>query len=123
MVMVTRPMKIGTVSFKRVSSFALRCTLFMQQSDSYISGESVSGREEDMFNGAAMYLLGSMDGMNYTLVAKKERIRDIRDMVSRFVRSRSYRYFIFAFVGGVRTDVSMDFLELMASESFSNRLR
>lgn len=123
MVMVTRPMKIGTVSFKRVSSFALRCTLFMQQSDSYISGESVSGREEDMFNGAGMYLLGSMDGMNYTLVAKKERIRDIRDMVSRFVRSRSYRYFIFAFVGGVRTDVSMDFLELMASESFSNRLR
>lgn len=123
MVMVTRPMKIGTVSFKRVSSFALRCTLFMQQSDSYISGESVSGREENIFNGAAMYLLGSMDGMNYTLVAKKERIRDIRDMVSRFVRSRSYRYFIFAFVGGVRTDVSMDFLELMASESFSNRLR
>lgn len=123
MVMVTRPMKIGTVSFKRVSSFALRCTLFMQQSDSYISGESVSGREEDMFNGAGMYLLGSMDGMNYTLVAKKERIRDIRDMVSRFVRSRSYRYFIFACVGGVRTDVSMDFLELMASESFSNRLR
>lgn len=123
MVMVTRPMKIGTVSFKRVSSFALRCTLFMQQSDSYISGESVSGREEDMFNGAGMYLLGSMDGMNYTLVAKKERIRDIRDMVSRFVRSRSYRYFIFAFVGGVRTDVSMDFLELTASESFSNRLR
>ena len=123
MVMVTRPMKIGTVSFKRVSSFALRCTLFMQQSDSYISGESVSGREENIFNGAAMYLLGSMDGMNYTLVAKKERIRDIRDMVSRFVRSRSYRYFIFAFVGGVRTDVSLDFLELMVSESFSNRLR
>lgn len=123
MVIVTRPMKIGTVSFKRVSSFALRCTLFMQQSDSYISGESVSGRETDMFNGAGMYLLGSMDGMNYTLVAKKERIRDIRDMVSRFVRSRSYRYFIFAFVGGVRTDVSIDFLELIATESFSNRLR
>lgn len=123
MIMVTRPMKIGTVSFKRVSSFALRCTLFMQQSDSYISGETVSGREEGMFNGTGMYLLGSVDGMNYTLVARKERIRDIRDMVSRFVRSRSYRNFIFAFVGGVRTDVSIDFLDLTASESFSNRLR
>lgn len=50
-------------------------------------------------------------------------MKDIRDLVTRMNKTKPYKYFMVCLVGGVRTDVWIDYIEFVYSESFNNRLR
>lgn len=121
---VTRPIKMGTLSHKRILQTALRGIARMSSSDLYIRGESVlRGESEDMFSDVGMYILASNDAEHFVLVGKKEMMKDIRDLVTRMNKTKPYKYFMVCLVGGVRTDVWIDYIEFVYSESFNNRLR
>lgn len=123
--LVTRPIKMGTLTHKRILQTALRGIVKRSLSDLYIKGEPVMFRGEgvDIFSDVGMYILASNDAEHFELVAKKEKMIDIRDLVTKMNKSKPYKYFMICLVGGVRTDVSVNYIEMMVDESFTNRLR
>ena len=123
--LVTRPIKMGTLTHKRILQTALRGIVKRSLSDLYIKGEPVMFRGEgvDIFSDVGMYILASNDAEHFELVAKKEKMIDIRDLVTKMNKSKPYKYFMICLVGGVRTDVSVNYIEMMVYESFTNRLR
>lgn len=122
---ITRPIKLGTLTHKRILQSALRGIVKRSISDLYLRGEPVLYRGDtlQLFKDVGFYVLGSNDSEHFALISGTELIKDIRDIVSKMNKSKSYKYFIFAFIGGVRTDVSINYIELIADESFNNRLR
>ena len=122
---ITKPIKMGTLTHKRILQSALRGVVKRSLSDLYLRGEPVMFRGEslDIFSDVGLYILGSNDAEHFTLVSGKESIVDIRDLVTKMNKSKAYKYFMVALAGGVRTDVSLNYMEFIASESFTNRLR
>lgn len=123
--LLSRPIKMGSNSHKRILQTALRGIVKRALSDLYLRGEPVMFRGENLeiFSDVGMYILGSNDAEHFTLISGKESIADIRDLVTKMNKSKPYKYFMVALVGGVRTDVSLNYMEFVASESFTNRLR
>ncbi len=111
--MVSRGCFFGETGFKRVGECALRATLY---------GDRMG-----------FYLLGSVDGVSWVLIGGKEvknGARDaepvralVRDLVTRFKRSRSFRFVKFAFVGRVRSDAKLLMCEAMVEGAWGNRIR
>jgi hypothetical protein len=106
-VMVSRGCIFGETGFKRVAEAALRGTVFSNRS--------------------CFYVLGSVDGVQWSVVSGKERSSEepdlLRDFVTHFKRSRSYRFISFAFVGGVRSDARLLMCEIGVEAAWGNRLR
>lgn len=125
MALISRPIKMGTLTHKRIVQTALRGIVKRSLSDLYLRGEPVMFRGEgaDIFSDVGMYILGSNDAEHFSLVAKKEMMVDIRDLVTKMNKSKPYKYFMVCLVGGVRTDVSFNYIEMNVDESFTNRLR
>lgn len=125
MALISRPIKMGTLTHKRIVQTALRGIVKRSLSDLYFRGEPVMFRNEevDIFSNVGMYILGSNDAEHFSLVAKKEMMVDIRDLVTKMNKSKPYKYFMVCLVGGVRTDVSFNYIEMNVDESFTNRLR
>lgn len=123
--LISRPIKMGTLTHKRILQTALRGIVKRSLSDLYIKGEPVMFRGDtvDIFSDVGMYVLASNDAEHFELVAKKEKMADIRDLVTKMNKSRPYKYFMVCLVGGVRTDVSINYIEVNVDESFTNRLR
>lgn len=123
--LISRPIKMGTLTHKRILQTALRGIVKRSLSDLYIKGEPVMFRGDtvDIFSDVGMYVLASNDAEHFELVAKKEKMADIRDLVTKMNKSRPYKYFMVCLVGGVRTDVSINYIEMNVDESFTNRLR
>lgn len=123
--LISRPIKMGSNAHKRILQSALRGIVKRSLSDLYLRGESVMYRGEgiELFSDVGFYILGSNDAEHYSLIAGKESIVDLRDLMTKMNKSKPYKYFIVALVGGVRTDVSINYLEMIADESFNNRLR
>lgn len=123
--LLTKPIKMGTLAHKRILQSALRGIVKRSLSDLYLRGEPVLFRGEslDIFSDVGLYILGSNDAEHFTLVSGKESIVDIRDLVTKMNKSKAYKYFMVALAGGIRTDVSLNYMEFIASESFNNRLR
>lgn len=122
---ITRPVKLGSLKHKRILQTALRGIVKRSLSDLYLRGEPVMFRGEnvDIFSDVGMYILGSNDAEHFELISKKERMEDIRDLVTKMNKSKPYKYFMICLVGGVRTDVSINYIEMVIDESFTNRLR
>ena len=125
MALISRPIKMGTLTHKRILQSALRGIVKRSLSDLYLRGEPVMFRGEnvDIFSDVGMYILGSNDAEHFTLISKKEMMTDIRDLVTKMNKSKPYKYFMVCLVGGVRTDVSINYMEFTVDESFTNRLR
>lgn len=123
--LISRPIKMGTLTHKRILQTALRGIVKRSLSDLYIKGEPVMFRGDtvDIFSDVGMYVLASNDAEHFELVAKKEKMADIRDLVTKMNKSRPYKYFMVCLVGGVMTDVSINYIEMNVDESFTNRLR
>ena len=106
-VMVSRGCIFGETGFKRVAEAALRGTVFSNRS--------------------CFYVLGSVDGVQWSVICGKERLSEeadlLRDFVTHFKRSRSYRFISFAFVGGVRSDARLLMCEIGVEAAWGNRLR
>ncbi len=122
---VTRPIKMGTTTLKRILQSAMRAVIKRSLSDLYLRGEPVKFRGDDLtiFSDVGFYVLGSNDAEHYILIAGKEKMVDIRDLITKMNKSKPYKYFMFCLVGGVRTDVAINFVECIVDESFTNRLR
>ncbi|MBQ4062836.1 MAG: hypothetical protein IJC92_00990, partial [Bacteroidaceae bacterium] len=76
---------------------------------------------------SCFYVLGSVDGVQWSVICGKERLSEeaewLRDFVTHFKRSRSYRFVSFAFVGRVRSDAKLLMCEAMVEGAWGNRLR
>ena len=124
-VFISRPIKLGTLTHKRILQSAMRGVVKRSNSDLYLRGEAVQFRSEgtDIFSSAGFYILGSNDAEHFTFIAGKEKIVDVRDLITKMNKTKAFKYFMFAVVGGVRTDVAINYIELIVDESFENRLR
>lgn len=122
---ITRPIKLGSLKHKRILQAALRGIVKRSLSDLYLRGEPVMFRGDNVtiFSDVGMYILASNDAEHFELVSKKEKMEDIRDLVTKMNKSKPYKYFMICLVGGVRTDVSINYIEMVIDESFTNRLR
>lgn len=125
MLLLSKPIKMGSNTHKRILQTALRGVVKRALSDLYLRGEPVMFRGEslDIFSDVGLYILGSYDAEHFVLISGKESIVDIRDLVTKMNKSKAFKYFMVALVGGVRTDVSLNYMEFIASEAFGNRLR
>lgn len=123
--LITRPMKLTSDDLKRVSQIALRCVIHSYDGELYLRGEKLMLRGDTIgiTSRSGLYLLGSMDGEQYTLLGRVERKCDVRNMVSGMIRSKAYRFYVVALAGGMRTDTSVNFAEFTIEEVFGNRLR
>ena len=122
---VTRPIKLGSLSHKRVLQTALRGVVRPSMSDLYLRGEPVMFRSEqvNIFSNTGFYILASNDAEHFIIVSGTEKIIDIRDLITKMNKTKAYKYFAIAIIGGVRTDVAFNFIELVVDEAFENRLR
>lgn len=122
---LTRPIKFGSLTHKRILQSALRGILRPSLSDVYIKGEPVQFRGEnvEIFSNAGFYVLGSNDAEHFSLLSGTENLHDVRDLITKMNKTKAYKYFMFCLVGGVRTDVAINYVEVMADETYANRLR
>lgn len=122
---ITRPVKFGLLTHKRILQSALRGIIKPSLSDIYLRGEPVLFREENVqiFSEAGFYILGSNDAEHFTLLSGTEKLNDIRDLITKMNKTKAYKYFVFCLVGGVRTDVALNYIEVISDESYINRLR
>ena len=106
-VVVTRGCCFSSMGFKRLSQAALRATFHAAKT--------------------GFYTLGSIDGINWMLLGgrdfSKETATQCRDIVTSFARTRAFRYFAFAFVGEVRNDARLAFIEVAAQTDFEQKIR
>ena len=123
--MLTRPIRLGTNAPKRIFQIAIRGIVKRALSDLYLRGEQVQFRDEelDIFSDVGMYLLGSHDAEHFVLLDGKESIVDIRDLITKTNKTKHYKYFMLCLAGGVRSDVALNYIEVAANTSFDNRLR
>ena len=76
-----------------------------------------------IFSNAGFYILGSNDAEHFQLISGREKIEDVRDLITKMNKSKAYKYFMLCVVGGVRTDVAINYIELIVDETYDNRLR
>lgn len=125
MLLLTRPIHMGTTTHKRILQAALRGIVKRALSDLYLRGEELMYRGDnlDIFTDVGLYILGSNDAEHFTLVSGKEKIADVRDLVTKMNKSKAYKWFMVCLAGGVRSDVSLNYTEFLVDETFTNRLR
>ncbi len=125
MLLLSRPIKFGSMAYKRILQTALRGIVKRSKSDLYMRGEAVKFRDEKLilFEDVGMYVLGSNDAEHFTLINGKEKMQDMRDLVTRMNRAKAWKYFMVCLAGGVRTDVSINTVEFTVDETYNNRLR
>lgn len=123
--LLTKPIKFGTATHKRVLQVALRGTSRPSESDVYLRGEHVyrDGIPVNIFSRCGFYILGSNDAEHFTLVSGREKLEDVRDLITKMNKSKAYKYFMIVLAGGVRTDVALNYIEFMVDETYTNRLR
>lgn len=123
--LITKPIKFGSLVHKRILQSAIRGMVRPSLSDVYYKGEPVMYREQpvQIFSNCGFYVFGSNDAEHFTLVAGKEKIVDIRDLITKMNKTKAYKYFVIGMAGGVRTDVSFNYFEFILDDTYTNRLR
>ena len=124
--LITKPIKFDTTEHKRVLQSALRGVIRPSESDVYYRGENVKFRGDNnvyIFSQCGFYVLGSNDAEHFVLLSGREKLTDIRDLITKMNKSKAYKYFMVALAGGVRTDVALNYIEFMVDATYSNRLR
>lgn len=123
--LITKPIKFGSLVHKRILQSAIRGMIRPSLSDLYYKGEPVMFRDQpvQIFSNCGFYVFGSNDAEHFTLVAGKEKIVDIRDLITKMNKSKAYKYFVVALAGGVRTDVAFNYFEFILDDTYTNRLR
>lgn len=128
LLILTRPIKFETVDFKRANQFAVRGSFVRALQALHFSGVEIvlpenKGLPIVSFGRLDVIILGSQDGERYTAITGKRNIEHLRDAVMSLNRTQAYRYFCLAVVGGVRTDISINYFEADIDKTFNNRIR
>ena len=74
---------------------------------------------------------GAEVAMNYAMLGafaiaiSKSGITDLiaYKIITKMNKTKAFKYFMIALVGGVRTDVALNYIEFMVDETYTNRLR
>lgn len=121
----TRPVKFGSIVHKRLLQSAIRGVIRPSQSLLYFRGETVKFRDNEIlaFSNCGFYILGSNDAEHFVLLSGREKIEDIRDLITKMNKTKAYKYFMFCISGGVRTDVALSYIEALVDSTYENRLR
>lgn len=122
---LTRPVKFGTLTHKRILQSAIRGVVRPSESLVYYRGETVKYRNDEIlaFSHCGFYILGSNDAEHFILLSGREKIEDVRDLITKMNKTKAYKYFMFCISGGVRTDVALSYIEVLIDETYQNRLR
>ena len=112
--LLTRPIKFGTLTHKRIVQSAIRGVIRPSESLVYFRGETVKFRDQEIlaFSKCGFYILGSNDAEHFILLSGREKIEDVRDLITKMNKTKAFKYFMIALVGGVRTDVALTILSL-----------
>jgi hypothetical protein len=104
---------------------AIRGVIRPSESLVYFRGETVKFRDQEIlaFSKCGFYVLGSNDAEHFILLSGREKIEDVRDLITKMNKTKAFKYFMIALVGGVRTDVALNYIEFMVDETYTNRLR
>ena len=123
--LLTRPIKFGTLTHKRIVQSAIRGIIRPSESLVYFRGETVKFRDQEIlaFSKCGFYILGSNDAEHFILLSGREKIEDVRDLITKMNKTKAFKYFMIALVGGIRTDVASNYIEFMVDETYTNRLR
>lgn len=123
--LLTRPIKFGTLTHKRIVQSAIRGIIRPSESLVYFRGETVKFRDQEIlaFSKCGFYILGSNDAEHFILLSGREKIEDVRDLITKMNKTKAFKYFMIALVGGIRTDVALNYIEFMVDETYTNRLR
>ena len=123
--LLTRPIKFGTLTHKRIVQSAIRGVIRPSESLVYFRGETVKFRDQEIlaFSKCGFYILGSNDAEHFILLSGREKIEDVRDLITKMNKTKAFKYFMIALVGGIRTDVALNYIEFMVNETYTNRLR
>ena len=123
--LLTKPIKFDTTDYKRILQAALRGVIKPSGSKLYYRGEEVMYQDNEIgvFSQCGFYVLGSNDAEHFVLLSGREKLTDIRDLITKMNKSKAYKYFMVALAGGVRTDVALNYIEFMVDATYSNRLR
>jgi hypothetical protein len=123
--LLTRPIKFGTLTHKRIVQSAIRGVIRPSESLVYFRGETVKFRDQEIlaFSKCGFYILGSNDAEHFILLSGREKIEDVRDLITKMNKTKAFKYFMIALVGGIRTDVALNYIEFMVDETYTNRLR
>ena len=114
-----------TLTHKRIVQSAIRGVIRPSESLVYFRGETVKFRDQEIlaFSKCGFYVLGSNDAEHFILLSGREKIEDVRDLITKMNKTKAFKYFMIALVGGVRTDVALNYIEFMVDETYTNRLR
>ena len=123
--LLTRPIKFGTLTHKRIVQSAIRGVIRPSESLVYFRGETVKFRDQEIL---AFSKCGFYDCFFHIFVTIcisncREKIEDVRDLITKMNKTKAFKYFMIALVGGVRTDVALNYIEFMVDETYTNRLR
>lgn len=123
--LLTRPIKFGAIVHKRILQSAIRGVIHPSQSLLYFRGETVKFRDQEIlaFSNCGFYILGSNDAEHFVLLSGREKIEDIRDLITKMNKTKAYKYFMFCISGGVRTDIALSYIEALIDSTYENRLR
>ena len=109
--LVTRPHLFGTKLPKRIMQLMLHAYLDRAEGDDGVSAF------------VSCFLLCSNDGVHFKLVTGCEKKNETQDVVFPYFPTQSYRYFVFALAGKLKTMSMITALELDVNPAWSNRLR
>ena len=123
--LLARPIKFGTLTHKRIVQSAIRGVIRPSESLVYFRGETAKFRDQEIlaFSKCGFYVLGSNDAEHFILLSGREKIEDVRDLITKMNKTKAFKYFMIALVGGVRTDVALNYIEVMVDETYTNRVR
>ena len=123
--LLTRPIKFEAIVHKRILQSAIRGVIHPSQSLLYFRGETVKFRDQEIlaFSNCGFYILGSNDAEHFVLLSGREKIEDIRDLITKMNKTKAYKYFMFCISGGVRTDIALSYIEALIDSTYENRLR
>lgn len=81
--LLTRPIKFGTLTHKRIVQSAIRGVIRPSESLVYFRGETVKFRDQEIlaFSKCGFYILGSNDAEHFILLSGREKIEDVRDLI------------------------------------------
>lgn len=124
---VTRPIKFGDTSIKKIEQFALEGLirpLGYSSSDTGLILEDGKYYDASSADYMQLVLLGSMDGLSYQVCGHNKAKRPMNHLVSELYRTNGYRYFIVVLTcKNMRTHSVINGMEFEVTKGLGIRMR
>lgn len=122
---VTRPIKLGSLTHKRIMQASMRGVMYESNDLLGINSRLIEYFRNtlNLYPKCAFYIMASNDAVNFKVVSGREHFTDIRDLILKMNKLPAFKYYMFIVIGGFMSEVIINHIELLADEAFGNRLR